>query len=123
MARVYPSAGSAYTYVGSEIHPLAGYVVGWSMLMDYMLKSNHLRHLVQRRRAERASANSLCRMSRGFRRFIYRSQSARSADLEPCQCIARSFHEHRGGDLSRLRDPLHSAGGSACGRAVAAAVL
>src|ERR1700729_1895249 len=37
MARVYPSAGSAYTYVGNEIHPLAGYVVGWSMLMDYML--------------------------------------------------------------------------------------
>jgi amino acid transporter len=37
MARVYPSAGSAYTYVGEEIHPLAGYVVGWSMLMDYML--------------------------------------------------------------------------------------
>ena len=27
MARVYPSAGSAYTYVGKEIHPLAGYVV------------------------------------------------------------------------------------------------
>lgn len=37
MARVYPSAGSAYTYVGKELHPLAGYVVGWSMLMDYML--------------------------------------------------------------------------------------
>ena len=37
MARVYPSAGSAFTYVGKEIHPLAGYVVGWSMLMDYML--------------------------------------------------------------------------------------
>src|SRR6185437_7200327 len=37
MARVYPSAGSAYTYVGKEIHPLAGYVVGWSMLMDYIL--------------------------------------------------------------------------------------
>jgi len=37
MARVYPSAGSAYTYVGKEIHPLAGYVVGWSTLMDYML--------------------------------------------------------------------------------------
>ena len=37
MARVYPSAGSAYTYVGKEIHPLAGYMVGWSMLMDYML--------------------------------------------------------------------------------------
>lgn len=37
MARVYPSAGSAYTYVGRELHPLAGYVVGWAMLMDYML--------------------------------------------------------------------------------------
>jgi putrescine importer len=37
MARVYPTAGSAYTYVGKEIHPLAGYVVGWSMLMDYIL--------------------------------------------------------------------------------------
>jgi amino acid transporter len=39
MARVYPSAGSAYSYVGKEIHPLAGYVVGWSMLMNYMLNS------------------------------------------------------------------------------------
>jgi amino acid transporter len=37
MARIYPSAGSAYTYVGQELHPLAGYVVGWSMLMDYIL--------------------------------------------------------------------------------------
>ncbi len=37
MARIYPSAGSAYTYVGKELNPLAGYVVGWSMLMDYIL--------------------------------------------------------------------------------------
>ena len=37
MARVYPSAGSAYTYVGKEIHPALGYVVGWSMVMDYVL--------------------------------------------------------------------------------------
>lgn len=37
MARVYPSAGSAYTYVGRELHPLLGYLVGWSMLMDYLL--------------------------------------------------------------------------------------
>ena len=37
MARVYPSAGSAFTYVGKEIHPAAGYVTGWSMVMDYML--------------------------------------------------------------------------------------
>jgi amino acid transporter len=37
MARIYPSAGSAYTYVGRELHPMLGYVVGWSMLMDYIL--------------------------------------------------------------------------------------
>jgi len=37
MARAYPSAGSAYTYVGREIHPGLGYVTGWSMAMDYML--------------------------------------------------------------------------------------
>jgi amino acid transporter len=37
MARVYPSAGSAYTYVAKELHPMLGYVVGWSMLMDYLL--------------------------------------------------------------------------------------
>src|ERR1700761_5797824 len=37
MARVYPSAGSAYTYVGHEIHSAVGYVVGWGMGMDYLL--------------------------------------------------------------------------------------
>ena len=37
MARVYPSAGSAYTYVGQEIHPALGYITGWSMVMDYLL--------------------------------------------------------------------------------------
>src|ERR1035437_10832114 len=34
MARVYPSAGSAYTYVGRALHPSLGYVTGWSMTMD-----------------------------------------------------------------------------------------
>jgi putrescine importer len=37
MARVYPSAGSAYTYVGREIHPALGYITGWAMVMDYIL--------------------------------------------------------------------------------------
>lgn len=37
MARVYPSAGSAFTYVGREIHPALGYVTGWGMVMDYLL--------------------------------------------------------------------------------------
>src|SRR5712671_1426780 len=37
IARAYPSAGSAFTYVGQEINPALGYVTGWSMVMDYML--------------------------------------------------------------------------------------
>ena len=37
MARVYPSAGSAFTYVAREIHPAAGYITGWSMVMDYIV--------------------------------------------------------------------------------------
>jgi len=37
MARVYPSAGSAFTYVAREIHPSMGYVTGWSMVMDYIV--------------------------------------------------------------------------------------
>ena len=37
MARAYPSAGSAFTYVGQEIHPALGFVTGWGMAMDYML--------------------------------------------------------------------------------------
>src|SRR5437763_16280577 len=36
-ARAYPSAGSAFTYVGQEINPALGYVTGWSMVMDYIL--------------------------------------------------------------------------------------
>jgi putrescine importer len=37
MARIYPSAGSAYTYVAREIHPTLGFITGWSMVMDYLL--------------------------------------------------------------------------------------
>lgn len=37
MARAYPSAGSAFTYVGQELHPGLGYLTGWGMVMDYVL--------------------------------------------------------------------------------------
>ncbi|MBX9601662.1 MAG: APC family permease [Bryobacteraceae bacterium] len=37
MARAYPSAGSAYTYVGNALHPTLGYVTGWSITLDYLL--------------------------------------------------------------------------------------
>ena len=37
MAALYPDSGSAYTYVGKELHPTLGFLAGWSMLMDYIL--------------------------------------------------------------------------------------
>jgi amino acid transporter len=37
MANVYPSAGSAYAYVTREIHPSAGYFIGWGMIFDYVM--------------------------------------------------------------------------------------
>jgi putrescine importer len=39
MARAYPSAGSAFSYVAQEIHPSLGYITGWAMTMDYMLNA------------------------------------------------------------------------------------
>lgn len=37
MARAYPRGGSAFTYVGQELHPGLGYITGWCMAMDYIL--------------------------------------------------------------------------------------
>lgn len=37
MARVYPHGGSAFLYVGREIHPSLGYLTGWCLVMDYVL--------------------------------------------------------------------------------------
>ena len=37
MARAYPSAGSAFSYVAQEIHPSLGYITGWAMVMDYII--------------------------------------------------------------------------------------
>jgi amino acid transporter len=37
MAAAYPSAGSAYTYVGRELHPALGYLTGWALIFDYVM--------------------------------------------------------------------------------------
>lgn len=38
MAALYPSAGSAYTYVGRGLNENLGFLVGWAMFMDYLLQ-------------------------------------------------------------------------------------
>jgi putrescine importer len=37
MAALYPSAGSAYTYVSRSLHPRLGFLTGWAMFLDYLL--------------------------------------------------------------------------------------
>jgi putrescine importer len=37
MAGLYPSAGSAYTYVGRGLNLHLGFLAGWAMLLDYLL--------------------------------------------------------------------------------------
>lgn len=37
LAALYPSAGSAYTYVGRAFDQRLGFVVGWAMFLDYLI--------------------------------------------------------------------------------------
>jgi len=37
MATAFPSAGSTYVYAGQGLHPLAGFLAGWGILLDYVL--------------------------------------------------------------------------------------
>src|SRR3954469_4937009 len=37
MAKVFPTAGSSYTYAREAIHPRVGFMVGWAALLDYLL--------------------------------------------------------------------------------------
>jgi putrescine importer len=38
MAALYPSAGSAYTYVGRGLNAHLGFLMGWAMFLDYLLQ-------------------------------------------------------------------------------------
>src|ERR1700678_3287228 len=37
MGALYPTAGSAYSYVGRGLNPHLGFLAGWAMLLDYLL--------------------------------------------------------------------------------------
>lgn len=37
MTRIFPSAGSAYTYTSNTMSPKLGFLIGWSSLLDYLL--------------------------------------------------------------------------------------
>jgi putrescine importer len=37
MAGLYPTAGSAYTFVGRGLNPHLGFIAGWAMFLDYLV--------------------------------------------------------------------------------------
>src|SRR6266849_2599952 len=37
MAAAFPEAGSTYAYASRALHPVAGYLAGWVMILDYLL--------------------------------------------------------------------------------------
>src|SRR5436190_19684348 len=37
MSGAFPVAGSVYAYAGRGIHPAAGFLAGWAILLDYLL--------------------------------------------------------------------------------------
>ena len=123
MARVYPSAGSAYTYVGREMHPSLGFVTGWSMTMDYMLNPLICTIWCGKAMADLIPEVPLPIWFVAFARAVHGDESARRGDLGAHQPGA--VRGHGTGDPGVLR--RHRAlppASSAAGRAVLhAAVL
>ena len=37
MSRAFPISGSVYAYAGRGLHPAAGFLAGWAILLDYLL--------------------------------------------------------------------------------------
>src|SRR6185436_4458860 len=37
MSTAFPIAGSVYSYAGRGLHPSAGFLAGWAVLLDYLL--------------------------------------------------------------------------------------
>lgn len=37
MSKAFPVAGSVYSYAGRALHPSAGFLAGWAVLLDYLL--------------------------------------------------------------------------------------
>jgi len=87
LARVYPSAGSAYTYVGQEIHPGLGYLTATGATED-IDEGTVL-----------GARDFLCR---GF----YSAQPSGGEDLGANQRGAGRRDDYRGGRIFRICYPL-----------------
>ena len=106
MARAYPSAGSAYTYVGREIHPALGYVTGWAMVMDYILNPLICTVICSKLTQQYPAGSALLGVRHFLRRPFHGAESARDTDLGANQRSARRGNGDCGGHLLRVRDSL-----------------
>ncbi len=106
MARAYPSAGSAYTYVGREIHPALGYVTGWAMVMDYILNPLICTVICSELARNILSGSALLGVRHFLRWAFHGAESARNSDLGANQRNACRRNGHRGGHFLRVRDSL-----------------
>ena len=121
MARVYPSAGSAYTYVGQEIHSFLGYVVGWATVTGLPSQSTYLygllrqgrnghpaRHLeLHSRPCEYLPRSLLLCLDSFLRGLLHLDQPARHQDLGE---VGRGHVRRHGGGGSTISGMRHPRG-------------
>ncbi len=101
MAQAYPSAGSAYTYVGRELHPCTRLSDRVGHDLRLRLEPDHLRDLVQQGRAELHAGCALRGLRRVLRGAFHLAEPARDQGK-----FAHQRDHHRGagrGDRSVLR--------------------
>ena len=106
MARAYPSAGSAYTYVGREIHPALGYVTGWAMVMDYILNPLICTIICSKLAQNILPGVPYWVMAVAFA-GVFTALNLRAVQYVGAnQRSVRGGNDDRGGDLFRVCDPL-----------------
>ena len=111
MARVYPSAGSAFAYVGQELHPGLGYVTGWSMVMDYVLNPMICTIYCSKVAMTFIPGVPYTAWVAVVRRGVHDAEPPRRESQCADQRSARCRHVRRRGALRRRRTPL-----PVCGR-------
>jgi amino acid transporter len=107
MARAYPSAGSAFTYVGQEINPALGYVTGWSMVMDYMLNPIICTIWCSQQAHVFAPWSALLDMGHFLRGCVHNFERAGCEDFRPRELRPRRRNGYRHRDLLRRRCALY----------------
>ncbi len=106
LARVYPSAGSAYTYVGQELHVGLGYLTGWAIVMDYLLNPLICIVLCSKLTQNILAGSSLLGSGNFLCGGIYAFESARSENFGANQRNSGERDDDCGHRVFCLRDPI-----------------